>query len=179
MTGFVQRGEEVIHTGPVFSVSIAEVETPDGDTVTREYVRHPGAVIVVPVVGDEVVLVRQYRAAIDRNLLELPAGKRDVEGEAPEAAAARELREEVGLVAGSLTRLTSFFNTPGFSDEYSHCYLATDCREVEREVDGVEEAHMTVERIELSDAIGMVESGEIDDAKTIIGLLLAERSLRR
>jgi 8-oxo-dGTP pyrophosphatase MutT (NUDIX family) len=173
MTGFIPRGEEVIHQGPVFSVSVGRIEAPDGEILTREYVRHPGAVIVVPIVDGDVVFVRQYRAAIDQLLLELPAGKRDVVGEEPEVTAARELREEVGLEADTLTRLTSFFNTPGFSDEYSYCYLATGCTEVGRHHDGAEEAFMTVERIPLDVAVEMVTSGEIDDAKTIIGVLLA------
>ena len=133
MTGFEQLGEELIHEGPVFRVTIGQVRSPDGEVLTREYVRHPGAVVVVPIVDGDVVLVRQYRAAIDRDLLEIPAGKRDVPGEPPAETAARELREEVGLVAGSLTPLTEFFNTPGFSDEYSYAFLATDCTEVEME----------------------------------------------
>ena len=76
MAGFEQLGEELIHDGPVFRVTTGQVRSPDGEVLTREYVRHPGAVVVVPVVGDDVVLVSQYRAAIDRDLVEIPAGKR-------------------------------------------------------------------------------------------------------
>ena len=177
MTGFEQLGEELIHEGPVFRVTIGQVRSPDGEVLTREYVRHPGAVVVVPIVDGDVVLVRQYRAAIDRDLLEIPAGKRDVPGEPPAETAARELREEVGLVAGSLTPLTEFFNTPGFSDEYSYAFLATDCTEVEMERQGAEEQHMDVVRLPLTDAVAQIASGTIDDAKTIIGLLLAHRRL--
>lgn len=177
MAGFEQLGEDLIHEGPVFRVTTGQVRSPDGRTLTREYVRHPGAVVVVPVVDGDVVLVHQYRAAIDRNLLELPAGKRDVPGEPPEVTAARELREEVGLAAGSMTLLTEFFNTPGFSDEYSYCFLATDCTGVEMERHGAEEEHMEIVRIPLGDAVVKVASGDIDDAKTIIGILLAHRRL--
>ena len=177
MTGFEQLGEELIHEGPVFSVTVGQVRSPEGEILTREYVRHPGAVVVVPIVDGDVVLVRQYRAAIDRDLLEIPAGKRDVPGEPPAETAARELREEVGLVAGSLTPLTEFFNTPGFSDEYSYAFLATDCVEVAMERQGAEEQHMQIVRMPLADAVAQVVSGEIDDAKTIIGLLLAHRRL--
>ncbi len=177
MTGFEQLGEELIHEGPVFRVTVGQVRSPDGDILTREYVRHPGAVVVVPIVDGDVVLVRQYRAAIDRNLLEIPAGKRDVPGEPPAETAARELREEVGLEAGSLTLLTEFFNTPGFSDEYSYAFLATDCREVEMERQGAEEEHMEVVRMPLTEAVSQIASGVIDDAKTIIGIMLAHHRL--
>lgn len=177
--GFVALDERVIHEGPVFTVSIGQVRAPDGELLTREYVRHPGAVMVVPVIDGEVVMVRQYRAAIDQPLLEIPAGKRDVTGEAPELTARRELREEVGLEAGALVLLSSFFNTPGFSDEYSYCFLATECVEVGSDLQGAEEQHMTVERIPLARAVEMAATGEVTDAKTIIGLLLAERALTR
>ena len=177
MAGFEQLGEDLIHEGPVFRVTIGQVRSPDGEILTREYVRHPGAVVVVPIVDGDVVLVRQYRAAIDRDLLEIPAGKRDVPGEPPAETAARELREEVGLVAGSLTLLTEFFNTPGFSDEYSYCYLATDCAVVPMERQGAEEAHMEVVRLPLADAVAQIASGVIDDAKTIIGIMLAQHRL--
>lgn len=177
MAGFEQLGEELIHEGPVFRVTTGQVRSPDGEILTREYVRHPGAVVVVPIVDGDVVLVRQYRAAIDRDLLEIPAGKRDVPGEPPAETAARELREEVGLVAGSLTLLTEFFNTPGFSDEYSYCYLATDCTAVPMERQGAEERHMDIVRVPLLDAVARIASGTIDDAKTIIGIMLAQHRL--
>lgn len=177
MAGFEQLGETLIHDGPVFRVTSGQVRSPDGEILTREYVRHPGAVVVVPIVDGDVVLVRQYRAAIDRDLLEIPAGKRDVAGEPPVHTAARELREEVGLEAGSLTLLSEFFNTPGFSDEYSYCYLATDCTEVPMQRHGAEEEHMEVVRLPLADAVAQIVSGAIDDAKTIIGILLAHHRL--
>ncbi len=178
MTGFEPLGEELIHEGPIFSVGVGQVRAPDGRVVTREYVRHPGAVVVVPIVGEtQVVLVRQYRAVIDELLLELPAGKRDVSGEDPAVTAGRELQEEVGLVAGSLELLANFYNTPGFSDEYTFLYLATGCQPVSWSRQGVEEEHMSVERFELDDALDRITSGEIHDAKTIIGLLLARRRL--
>jgi ADP-ribose pyrophosphatase len=118
--------------------------------------------------------VRQYRAAIDRELLEIPAGKRDVADEPPELTAHRELAEEVGRVAGRMDLLGTFFNTPGFCDEYSFTYLARDLTEVAIEAHSVEEAAMTIERMPLADALGLIASGEIVDAKTIIGLLLAK-----
>ncbi len=178
MTGFEQLGERVIHDGPVFSVSIGEIRTPDGQILKREYVRHPGAVVIVPIVaGNEVVLVRQYRAAIARPLLEIPAGKRDVGDEPPAVTAARELREEVGLEAGQLTLMSSFYNTPGFCDEFTYCYLATDCTPVPSDRQGAEEEHMTIEQLPLAEAIALAVAGDIDDGKTLIGLLLAQEHL--
>lgn len=175
---FHPLGEQVIHSGPVFDVAIAQVRGPGGEVLVREVVRHPGAVMVVPVLDDgQAVLVRQYRAAIDTHLLEIPAGKRDVADEPPELAAARELREEVGLEARSLTLLSAFFNTPGFSDEHSYCFLGTDCVEVADSRQGVEEEHMTLELVPLAAVPALVASGELIDAKSIIGLLLAREHL--
>ncbi len=110
---------------------------------------HPGAVVVVPVDGDDALLVRQYRVAVGGTILEVPAGKRDVPGEAPAATAARELEEEIGRRAGRLEPLCEFFNTPGFCDEYTYLFLATDLVEVPRNAVSAEEAHMQIERVPL------------------------------
>ena len=127
--------------------------------------------------GDEVVLVRQYRAAVDLEILEIPAGKRDVAGEAPEITAHRELAEEVGLTAGRLVKLAEFYNSIGFSDELSHVFLGTDLTPVPDDRQGEEEEHMTVERIRLDDVPALVAAGELVDAKTVIGLLMAREHL--
>jgi ADP-ribose pyrophosphatase len=142
-------------------------------------VHHPGAVSVVPVIDDgaAVLLVRQYRAAVDRELLELPAGKRDVDGEAPEVTAGRELEEEVGQRAGRLEKLAEFLNSPGFSDEHSFVYLGLDLEPCASSLQGVEEEHMTVERVPLHQVPELIASGAIEDAKTIIGLCLARQAL--
>jgi 8-oxo-dGTP pyrophosphatase MutT (NUDIX family) len=151
---------------------------PGGDEFERHVVHHPGAVVVVPVDdAGRVVLVRQYRVAVRRSLLEAPAGKTDVPGEAPDETARRELVEEVGLQAGSLVRLVSCLNSPGFTDEQSHVYLATDLSEVEHARVGPEEAVMTIERIPLADIDALIAAGEIEHATSVIGLLLARRYL--
>jgi ADP-ribose pyrophosphatase len=106
-------------------------------------------------------------------LLELPAGKRDVKEEPLELTAARELAEETGLEAGRLDLIGHFFNSPGFCDEESWCYLARDLRSVPGSRHGIEEEHMTVERYSLSSVDALIRSGAITDAKTIVGLLLA------
>jgi len=142
-------------------------------------VHHPGAVSVVPLLDDgTVVLVRQYRAAVDRDLLEIPAGKRDVAGEAPELTAHRELAEEIGMQAGRLEQLAEFYNSPGFCDEHSFVFLARDLEPCGNSLQGVEEQHMTVEHVALADVPGLIASGELVDAKSIIGLSLAREALR-
>lgn len=177
MSGFEPIDEVLKHEGPVVSVYEGRFRAPDGEILLREIIRHPGAVNVVPIVDGHAVMVRQYRAAIDTHLLEIPAGKRDVDGEAPIVAAARELQEEVGLAAGTMTLLCEFHNTPGFCDEYSYCYLATDCTPVEADRQGVEEEQMTIEHVPLVDVPAMIAAGEITDGKSIIGLLMARERL--
>jgi ADP-ribose pyrophosphatase len=174
---FRKRGEREVWRGTVISVAEGTFTAPSGEEFQRDLVHHPGAVSVVPVDGDEVVLVRQYRAAVDQEVLEIPAGKRDVAGEAPEITARRELAEEVGLEAGTLVKLAEFHNSIGFSDELSHVYLGTDLRQVPKDLQGLEEEHMTIERIRLDDVPALIAARELTDAKTVIGLLLAREHL--
>jgi 8-oxo-dGTP pyrophosphatase MutT (NUDIX family) len=178
--GFSKVGEEEIFRGSLISVARGTFRAPDGSQFERDIVHHPGAVSVVPIVddGDAVLLVRQYRAAIDRELLEIPAGKRDVAGEAPEITARRELEEEVGMRAGRIERLAEFFNTPGFCDEYHYVFMALDLEVCANSLQGIEEQHMTVEKVSLDDVPGLVREGAIQDAKTVIGLTLARDALR-
>ncbi len=152
---------------------------PEGYTFEREIVRHLGAVCVVPLEadGDHVLCVRQYRAPLDTTVLELPAGKMDVPGELAEPCARRELAEEVGMEADRMTELGSFYNSPGFTDERTTCFLAEGLRHVGREHHGIEEQHMTVERVRRSRLWDLVADGSVVDAKTIIGLALVERHL--
>jgi ADP-ribose pyrophosphatase len=180
MTAFRPVHEEIRYEGRVISVAQRQVRTPDGDEVTREIVHHPGAVSVVPLRSDDsVVLVRQYRAALDRELLEIPAGKRDVSGEPPETTANRELAEEVGLRANALVKLAEFYNSAGFSDEHSMVFLGTDLEEVPSDRHGPEEQHMTIEHVALADVRSLIHRGDITDAKTLIGLLLTLSHLGR
>jgi len=179
--GFTKGAEEERFRGRTISVGVAEFVAPDGEHFERDIVHHPGAVSIVAVgdgpSGPEATLVRQWRSAIERPILEVPAGTRDVEGEALETTAARELAEEVGLRAGHMERLASFYNSPGFCDEWSHVFLATDLVEVGTDLQGAEELHMTIERVPLAAVPAMITAGEIVDAKTIIGLLLARQRL--
>lgn len=174
---FRKLAERVVFRGSLISVAEATFEGPDGETFERDVIRHPGAVSVVPVDGDDVVLVRQFRAAVEREMLEIPAGKRDVAGEAIEVTAARELEEEIGMRAGRLQLLAEFYNSPGFVDERSFVFLATDLSPCALSAQGIEEQHMTIERHRLADIPAMIAAGELVDAKSIIGLCLARDAL--
>ena len=179
--GFRSLGEEVLHQGPVVQVTRATIAAPDGATYEREVVHHPGAVAVVPVLDDgrTVVLVRQYRSALDSLVLEVPAGKCDVAGEAPEVTAARELEEEVGYRAARMEQLCVIHNSPGFSDERVVIFLADGLEAGTASPHGVEEQHMAVEHASLADTDRLIADGRITDAKTVVGLLLARDRLLR
>jgi ADP-ribose pyrophosphatase len=156
------------------------VQGPDGDVHQRYVVRHPGAVVVVPVEddGEHVLLVRQYRAAVDGDLLEVPAGKRDVDGEPPLTTAERELEEEIGHRARELVPLAEFHNSPGFTDEYTYLYAAIGLEALAaRNTQTAEEHEMQIERVALADVPRMIAAREIVDAKTIIGLTLVRELL--
>jgi ADP-ribose pyrophosphatase len=151
-----------------------------GERFTRFVVHHPGAVVVVPVErgGEQVLLVRQFRVATGGDLLEVVAGKRDVEDEPPETTASRELHEEIGRRPGRLVKLCEFFNSPGFCDEYTHLYAALDLEELDApSAVNPEERAMTVERARLADVDELIAAGRIVDAKSIIGLVLTRRYL--
>lgn len=179
---FRHLGDRLVHQGYIWHVAVATFEDPDGQLFERDVIRSPGAVGVVPLLFEDgvptVVFVRQYRAPLDRYVLEVPAGMRDVPDEPPELTAERELVEEAGFSAGRLDHLTNYFTSAGMMDSELHLYLATDLTPVARDVHGPEETHMEVLRIPLAEAVGMVVHGEIQDAKTVIGLLLVDRRLR-
>ncbi|HVB04752.1 MAG TPA: NUDIX hydrolase [Acidimicrobiales bacterium] len=170
-------GERERFHGAFFNVVSATFLDPHGYTFEREIVRHPGAVVVVPIEDEHVLMVRQYRGAINRYVLELPAGKLDVPGEPKARAAARELAEEVGRVAEHLTELGSFHNSPGFTDERTTCFLAEGLTSVATDLQGIEEEHMHLEAVPLAEIDGLVARGELDDAKSMIALGLAARHL--
>jgi len=173
-------GSTVVCDAGFLSVSRVDVRDVRSDeALVRHVVHHPGAVVVVPVDDqDRVVMVRQWRVAADRELLEVPAGKRDVDGESPEATAARELEEEIGMRAGSLQLLCEFYNSPGFCDEYTHLFLATDLVPTARAAATAEEAAMTIELVALDAVDDLVARRDVVDAKTIIGVYAARAFLR-
>ncbi len=176
--GFRKLDERIVWVGTLVSAGIGTFADPGGATFERDVVHHPGAVVVVPYVDGDVILVRQYRAAIDRELLEIPAGKRDVSDEPVEVTAHRELEEEVGMRAGSMVQLAEFYNSPGFCDEHSYLFLATDLSECATSFQGHEEQHMTIERVALDRVPELIASGELVDAKSIVGLCVVREHLR-
>lgn len=177
--GFRRIGERERLAGFFFTHVTGTFVDPDGFTFEREIVRHPGAVCIVALEADgrRVLCVRQYRAALDRTVLEVPAGKRDLPGEPPELCARRELAEEVGREAGRITELGRFYNSPGFTDELTICFLAEDLRITDREAHGIEEHHLTIEHLALDDLEALMASGELVDAKSIIACMLARSVL--
>ena len=148
----------------------------EGDkTYVREVVRHPGGAGIVAYFDDgTVALVRQYRHPTKSYVLELPAGKLDP-GERPEQTAARELEEELGFVAGRLEQLSEYYSTLGFCSEKLWVFLATDLRETARSYE--EDEIIEIVRVPFSRALEMIATHEIEDAKTIIGLLLAAQRI--
>jgi ADP-ribose pyrophosphatase len=167
-------GRTTIHKGRIFQVEIDVVKLPTGHTVDMEIVRHPGSVVLIAVPKPgSIILIRQYRYAIDRWIWELPAGSLKPH-EDPDAAAARECEEEIGLAPGRITRLRGYFPTPGFCDEemiYYRCEElgppAPDSTARKDEDEEIEPRTFT-----LDEARGLVKSGEIVDLKTLAGLSL-------
>jgi 8-oxo-dGTP pyrophosphatase MutT (NUDIX family) len=180
--GFRRLGEREIHRGHVIRMVVATFVGPDGQEFTRDVVRTPSAVAIVPVDrgpdgGWQVVLVRQYRAPIEASLLELPAGMCDVEGEPAEETAQRELVEEAGYRARVVRPLTTYHPAAGFTDHHTTILLGVGLDEVGRQAHGIEEQHLSVESVALDEAIELIDSGQITDGKTIVGLLLARARL--
>lgn len=173
--GFRVVGSETISDVGFLRVDLRTIEAPSGERVERVAIAHPGAVAVVPLVGEDVILIEQYRAPVDKLVLEIPAGKLDETDIDAIEAAKRELMEEVGYAASSWSVLSSILTTVGFTDERITIFLATGITEGTPAPDGAEEASSTLHRLPLVDAVDMVVRGDIEDAKTIVGILLASR----
>jgi 8-oxo-dGTP pyrophosphatase MutT (NUDIX family) len=164
-----------IHEGRIVNLRESEYLRPDGTVVTREVMDHPGAVVMVPVDGDHVLMVRQPREAVEAFTLELPAGKLDHAGEDPLACARRELAEEVGRAAADWRDLGGFWTAPAILTEFIHCFLATGLTAVPA-VAGDEDEMIEVVPWPLADLGRLID--EVRDAKSLIGLLRLERELR-
>lgn len=162
-----------LYRGPVVHLTVEDVTLPNGHVTTLDIVRHPGASAIAALDEDgSVTLLRQYRHAVGGYLWEVPAGKLDP-GESPANCAARELAEEAGLVAARLEHVGSIVTCPGFCDEVIHLFVATDLQRVPT-ARGADEVIDTVKTLPLRDAMTLIRSGEIRDAKTIAALLHAD-----
>jgi ADP-ribose pyrophosphatase len=162
--------EEKIFEGRVISLFHQQVELPNGKTSTREIVKHPGAVAIIPVTDEgKIVLVDQYRKAMERVLLEIPAGKLE-KGEEPLRTAIRELEEETGYEAAEWNHIQSFYTSPGFADEYIHIYLATGLRKKENSASLDEDEFVEVRELSLEECLEELQKGAIHDAKTCFAI---------
>ena len=169
----IKINSKLLHRGKHFSFLQDEVELPDGKRTKRDIVAHPGAVAIVPVMDDgRIVLVRQYRYAAGRELLEIPAGTLEV-GEPVDDCAYRELREETGYSASSIKKVISCYMAPGYSSEVIHYYVARGLTPVGSELDPDE--FIEVETYSLKDILSMIKDNTIIDAKTVTGILTTFR----
>lgn len=164
-----------VYDGRIIKLKRKEVRLPDGSLGVREVVEHPGAVAIVALDDEDYIyLVRQYRSPMEKSILEIPAGKLE-KNEEPAVCAVRELEEEIGRTPGKLVKLGSYYSSPGYSNELIHIFLATELREVQAiKVPG---EFLQAEKMPLSTLNEMIERGEVQDGKTILGILLAMKKL--
>lgn len=161
-----------LYEGKILNLRIDTVELPDKKYSKREIVEHPGGVAVIPVTDDNsVILVKQYRKAVERFLYEIPAGKLEI-NEEPRQTAVRELKEETGYTANKLTYLYEFYTTPGYCNEKIYLFLGEELVEGEAVPDSGEFIESV--KIHIDDLLKMIDRGEIIDSKTIIGIYLAK-----
>ncbi|MHB1129676.1 MAG: NUDIX domain-containing protein [Ilumatobacteraceae bacterium] len=184
MKSFVRTERAVIHHWVAWNLVRGQFVAPDGEEFVRTYVESPGAAGVVAFIsnssgGDDVVMVRQYRASLHDMSLEIPAGMRDIEGEDPLITAQRELREEAGFEAQRWDPLGQMRQAPGLTDAAVQLFLARDLSPVDTERHGPEERFMTVERFAVDEAVAMIDSGEIDNAMAVVGILRGLRFVQR
>jgi ADP-ribose pyrophosphatase len=167
---------EIIFQGRLLDVRKDEVLLPNGKTSTREWINHPGAVCIIPILPNgKIALIRQYRYPVQSEMIELPAGKLD-KGEKPEKCAKRELIEEIGYRSNKLTFLSHIHPAIGFANEKMWIFLAEDLEKTESKLD--EDEFIELIPTNLENALEMIWSGKITDVKTIIGLLWAKRFLK-
>lgn len=165
---------EELYKGKIFDVLLAKIRESDVE-YEREIVTHKGSAVIVPVFADNTIaLVRQYRHPAQKYLLEIPAGSLET-GEDPETGARRELEEEIGVTAGRIEKLIEFYVSPGFLAEKMFVYLATDLAETAQNLEADE--LINIEKVSFEQAFQMIKNNEIEDAKTMVGLILAGAKL--
>jgi ADP-ribose pyrophosphatase len=157
---------EQIFSGKVISLQVEEVELPNGKQSKREIIKHPGAVAILALTDDnKIVMVEQYRKALERTIIEIPAGKLE-QGEKPEVCALRELEEETGYECAKLDWLISFYTSPGFADELVHLYIATGLRQKQDAAATDEDEFVNVVEVTVEEALDLIKEQKIYDAKT-------------
>ncbi len=170
-----QKSSEKIFSGKLIDLYFDHVELPNGKSSTREWINHPGAVCIIPILPDgNLCLIRQYRYGPRDEFIEIPAGKLDT-GEDPLVCAKRELQEEIGYIAGKLTFLTNIYPAIGFSNEKMWMYLAEDLQLSNQSLD--QDEFLELLPLSLEEAIDLINQGNITDVKTIIGVLWLDRFL--
>lgn len=164
-----------IYTGKVISLKVDTVEVPKKGYQKREIIEYPGAAGIVAITDEnKVLLVRQYRKAVEKVLWEIPAGKLE-QGESPKDCAIRELKEETGYSANNIKLIHKFYTSAGFSNQKIYVYLATDLEKGECNLD--EDEFLELHEVDIKDVYEMIDKNDIEDAKTSIGLLLAKELL--
>ncbi|WP_099158431.1 NUDIX hydrolase [Virgibacillus ndiopensis] len=163
-----------IYNGKVVNLQVDEVTLPNGKTSTREIIKHPGAVAVIPITNDKkIVFVEQYRKPLEKSLVEIPAGKLE-DGEEPEITAVRELEEETGYTTSNLTLVTSFYTSPGFADELIYIYMTDQLEPLEEQVAGDDDEFVELLELTLDEAKRYVKEQRIHDAKTNYAIMYLE-----
>ncbi|SES34353.1 NUDIX hydrolase [Psychrobacillus sp. OK032] len=169
---------EQIFKGRIISLQVDAVELPNGKTGKREIVKHPGAVAIIAITEDKkIILVEQYRKALERSIIEIPAGKIEP-NEAPEVTALRELEEETGYTTNKLQYLQSFATSPGFADEIIHLYLAENIVKVDDKADLDEDEFVELMSVSVDEMESMISSKQIYDAKTAFAFLWLKNYLK-
>jgi ADP-ribose pyrophosphatase len=168
---------EKIYEGKIVNLRIDTVELPDKKYSKREIVEHPGSVGIIPITNDGyMVLVKQFRKPVEKTLIEIPAGKIEI-NEEPRETALRELQEETGHISNKMEYLFEFYTSPGFSNEKMYMFLATDLSQVEANPE--DDEYIEIVKIKIEDLIDMVNRGEINDSKTIVGIFYAEKYINQ
>jgi len=169
-SAFRRVGHRSLATGAFLSLEQWEIEAPDGRRAVRDFVAHPGAVAFVALDGDQMLLIKQYRAALDDDLLEIPAGKLDKPGEDLTEAVRRECREELGCEPSTIQSIGSFHVSPGFTDEHIHLFVVDGLRPAGNEPDGLEEEYAEVVKLTRQEVTDLIRAGGITDAKTLVAI---------
>tara|TARA_Y100000748_G_scaffold293061_1_gene282194 strand:- start:155 stop:694 length:540 start_codon:yes stop_codon:yes gene_type:complete len=173
----ITNSSKVVFEGKLLDVRKDKVTLPNGKNATREWIKHPGAICCIPILPNKKIgLIRQYRYALKKHMIEIPAGKLG-RGEDPESCAKRELEEEIGFKANKISFLTNIYPAIGFADEKMWLYIAEDLIKTNIKLD--DDEFLEIIPTNLEDAVDMVWSGKITDAKTMIGLLWADKILKR